>query len=197
MDRTRYHLKVIALALFDYHKEHGRFPPAVRRGKNGKPLFSWRVLVCPYLEQKNVFRLVKQEEPWDSKANRLVTGLILKVYSPVENRGDKFNHTYLQAFTGPGTAFSAAKGPRFGDLTRRKANPILIAEGGKLVPWTKPAEVTYAPKGPLLKLGGVFKPGFHVLLAEGSVRFVRKGIKEKTLRRMINGRPGAIADQKP
>src|SRR5437879_6372956 len=40
-------LKRIGLALRNYHKENGRLPPAVVHGKDGRPLYSWRVLLLP------------------------------------------------------------------------------------------------------------------------------------------------------
>src|SRR5687768_11506472 len=42
------HLQVV-LALHNYHSSHGRFPPAAVHGADGKPLYSWRVLILPYI----------------------------------------------------------------------------------------------------------------------------------------------------
>jgi uncharacterized protein (TIGR03067 family) len=189
LDQSRYHLKVIALALFNYHRQYGHFPPAALRDKNGKPLLSWRVLLLPFLEQDNLFQLVRQDQAWDSKANKLVSNAILKVYCSPRAAPGKFTRTCYQAFTGPKTAFANPKGARLADLTRRKSNPILVAEAGEAVPWAKPADLTYSAKQPLPRLGGQFKAGFHILLADGSVRIIKKGVKEKWLRRAITGRP--------
>jgi hypothetical protein len=43
-------LKQVALALHNYHDREGRFPPAVVRHRDGRPLYSWRVLILPYME---------------------------------------------------------------------------------------------------------------------------------------------------
>ena len=37
----------VNLALIGYHDAHGRLPPAVIRGADGKPLYSWRVVILP------------------------------------------------------------------------------------------------------------------------------------------------------
>ena len=36
----------------------------------------------------------------------------------------------------------------------------MVVEAESPVPWTKPADLTYAPGQPLPKLGGQFKDGF-------------------------------------
>ena len=36
-------------------------------------------------------------------------------------------------------------------------------EAAKAVPWTKPEDVPYDPKGPLPKLGGLFKDGAQIV----------------------------------
>src|SRR5579884_3202970 len=46
-------LKQIGWALHNYHEAYGRLPPAVVRGKDGQPLYSWRVLLLPFLEEEN------------------------------------------------------------------------------------------------------------------------------------------------
>ena len=53
------------------------------------------------------------------------------------------------------------------------------------MPWTKPADIVYDAKSPLPKLSGVFENGFHILLADGSVRLVPRNINETVLRRAI------------
>ncbi|HEY2759688.1 MAG TPA: DUF1559 domain-containing protein [Pirellulales bacterium] len=41
---TQQNLKLIGLALLNYHHDHGSFPPAYVADASGKPLYSWRVL---------------------------------------------------------------------------------------------------------------------------------------------------------
>jgi hypothetical protein len=70
------------------------------------------------------------------------------------------------------------------------SNTILIAEAANPVPWTKPDDLYYEPDLPLPKLGGYFSGGFHVALADGSVRFIRSTMSEQTLRLAIQPRDG-------
>ena len=63
-------LKQIALALHNYaDANRGKLPGDVL-DKTGKPLLSWRVLLLPYLEQNDLYKQFKLDEPWDSKNNR-------------------------------------------------------------------------------------------------------------------------------
>src|SRR5690348_6194553 len=63
-------LKQVALALMDYQAAYRKFPPAVVRDKAGRPLYSWRVLVLPFLEQQRLYEQFHLDEPWDSEHNK-------------------------------------------------------------------------------------------------------------------------------
>lgn len=87
----------ISAALQAYHADKGNFPPAAIYDKEGKPLLSWRVLILPYLEQRqwegqfdgprppmkfdpnnpparrtftDLYKQFKLDEPWDSLNNK-------------------------------------------------------------------------------------------------------------------------------
>src|SRR5688572_25637350 len=63
-------LKNIGVALHDYRDTYGKWPPAVVTDKAGKPLYSWRVALLPFLEQQELHKRFKLDEPWDSPANQ-------------------------------------------------------------------------------------------------------------------------------
>ncbi len=82
-----------------------------------------------------------------------------------------------------------------------------MIEAGEAVPWTKPAELIFAPNEPLPALGGMFKERFRfssltfegskdilAVFADGSVHQIRKTIDEKNLRRLIVRNDGEIVD---
>ena len=47
---VKIHMISIIVALHNYHDEHGSFPPAYVSDESGRPLYSWRVLILPYLD---------------------------------------------------------------------------------------------------------------------------------------------------
>src|SRR5208282_3843573 len=63
-------LKQIALALNNYHEANDCFPPAYVADKSGKPSYSWRVLILPYLEYDSLYRMCDLTQPWDSPKNK-------------------------------------------------------------------------------------------------------------------------------
>ncbi len=81
-------LKQIGLALHNYHTKHESFPPAYSRGKDGKPLLSWRVLVLPFLGEQALYDQFHLDEAWDSPHNRALISKMPAVYRcPAENEG--------------------------------------------------------------------------------------------------------------
>jgi hypothetical protein len=46
------HLRQIGLALHNYHDFYGSLPPAFVADSHGKPIHSWRVLILPFMENK-------------------------------------------------------------------------------------------------------------------------------------------------
>jgi Protein of unknown function (DUF1559) len=191
-------LKQLAIAFHEYADQHrGEMPPAAVVGPDGKPLYSWRVLLLPYLGEKKLFDEFKPGEAWDGPNNKKLLAKMPKVFNPVPGEAQKNHKTFYQVFVGPDTAFTGKppnKGPRipasFPDGT---ANTYLIVEAGEAVPWTAPLDVPYDAGKPVPKLGGLFPDGFHVATADGSVRFYKKGKpSERTLRLAITPADGQV-----
>jgi len=163
--------------------------------KNGKPLLSWRVSLLPYIEQDALYRQFKLDEPWDGPNNSRLIAMMPKIYQhPSDPGANGRGHTHFRVFTGPQTPFPDAIPPFEAGRSSMNfpasfrdgmSNTILIVEAADAVPWTKPDELPYDPNKPLPKLGGQFKSGFLVGLADGSVRIVQTGVSDQTLRAAI------------
>jgi hypothetical protein len=186
-------MKQLALAMYSYEETHGRLPPAVVYGADGKPLLSWRVLILPFIEQDQLYKEFKLSEPWDSPHN---IRLLEKMPATYRAPGSKAklmppDHTVCHVFVGKGAAFEGREGLRLrGDFPDGTSNTVLVVEAGKPVPWTKPEDLTYDPDGPLPDLPRIFRNGFRVGLADGSARWIGPTIGDATLRAAItrNGR---------
>jgi hypothetical protein len=185
--------------MLSYHDKYGRLPPAVVYGKDGKPLHSWRVLLLPHLDQEDLYRQFKMDEPWDSPHNIKPLPRIPAVYCPPPGKISSMPayHTVCHVFVGPGAAFEGGRGLRIpDDFPDGTAQTILVVEAGEPVPWTKPQDLPYAPDQPLPHLRGIFHDGFRVRLVDASGYFVRKDMSETTLRAAItrNGKDKLGAD---
>lgn len=96
------------------------------------------------------------------------------------------------------TAFSKKDGIRFAEILDGTSNTIAVVEAKRDIPWTKPEDISYDPKGKAPKLGGYFPDGFWVGICDGSVQFLPGNISEDSLRAYLS--PGAgdqIAPQRP
>jgi hypothetical protein len=197
-------LKQIGLALHYYVETYGRLPPAVVRGQDGQPLYSWRVSLLPFLEHDSLYRQFKLEEPWDGPHNKQFLAKMPKVYALPwgESAASAEGQTRYQVFVGPGTAFER-DGLTWDDFPDSLADTLLAVEGGEAVPWTKPADLPYEPGKPLPPLGGAVtkpvhflcypiwrRPGFTACFADSSVRFIRGDTDEEVLRALITRNGG-------
>jgi hypothetical protein len=199
-------LKSIGLALHDYHEAYGKLPPAIVHGPGGRPLYSWRVLLLPFLEQNQLFRQFKLDEPWDSPHNKPLSAETPRCYVSFFAGQDMPGVTRYQVFVGAGTAFERP-GLTWKDFPDGLENTLLVVEGGDPVPWAKPADLAYDPAKTLPPLGGVSTksvhllcypfgshPGFVACFGDGTTRFIRSDTDEATLRALITRNGGEAVD---
>src|SRR5262249_43793501 len=181
--------KQVMLAMHNYSDVNRVFPPAAICDTNGKPLLSWRVAILPYIDQDQLYRAFRLDEPWDSDHNKKLIAQMPKIY------GEKGTKTHYRVFIGKGAAFEGTKGLAIADFTDGLSNTAMIFEAADAVEWTKPEEFEYDAKAKLPKLGGVpFEDGFNVGLCDGSVKFISTKIKEATLRAYITRNGGEVID---
>jgi hypothetical protein len=66
------HLKMIVLSMHTYHDQFKSLPPAAVYSKDGRPLYSWRVLLLPYLEGNDIYKRFHLDEAWDSPSQQAI-----------------------------------------------------------------------------------------------------------------------------
>lgn len=82
---------------------------------------------------------------------------------------------------------------RIGDIVDGLSNTLGVVEAGPPVPWAKPADIPYDPKGPLPKVDWPFSNELHAATMDGAVHALRRAVDETGLRRLIemdDGNPG-------
>jgi hypothetical protein len=190
-------LKQIGLAIHNYHDAMGRFPEDIK-DKTGKPILSWRVAILPYIEQANLYRQFKLDEPWDSPANKRLSQTVIPMFlspsaGPVASP-DGYGMTHYKGVAGPGTMFDPKGKLTFAGVTDGLSNTIMVIETADAIPWAKPGDFQFDPAKPLPKLAS---PGmadmFNALLGDGSVRVINtKATSEKTIKAAFTRSGGEV-----
>ncbi len=181
-------MKQIGLAFHSQHDSTGRmvapFAQDTRVGINRE--LSFRVGLLPYIEQEHLYRQFDTAQAWDSPKNRPLSNTAISTYTSPYGAERASTQTPYRVFYGGGALFDEKGGPvRFAEVTDGLSNTIMFVHAAEQVPWAEPRELLYNPNGPLPQLWSKDMPGTHVVLADGSVRFVRKTVSERTLRSLI------------
>jgi hypothetical protein len=192
--RIHCNLGQIAYAFQVYEDEYGCLPPAVVYGEDGRPLYSWRVLLLPYIEHDDLYNEFHLDEPWDSEHNIRLLDRMPRLYkAPWTRRVDvPPGHTVYRVLVGPGTAFERPGLKLTADFPDGLDNTILFVEAGDPVPWTKPDDIAYDPTGPV-RWRGLFRNGFRTCTAAGHYRFIKDDTPDDVIRAAATrngGEPG-------
>ena len=190
-------LKQIGLAMHNYADTvGGSMPPAAICDKTGKPLLSWRVLILPYIDENDLYKQFKLDEPWDSEHNKKLLTKMPKVYAIPGKTPLGGTETYYRVFVGNGAGFDWVRGAKFpADFQDGTSNTLLCATAAEAVPWTKPDELAFDPDKDMGKLLGTVVNGrCQIGLFDGSVRTLKQIPKKSTLNALITRAGGEVIE---
>lgn len=158
-------LKMLGLALHNYHDTHRSFPPAFVADADGKPLYSGRVLLLPFLEQAALYESFDKSKAWDSPENQAISATMVKVFQdPADSNNSNCDYVFV---TGPGTVFEGSKPIGMAEITDGTSNTILMVQTATGPSnWAEPTD--WNANTPLPK--GSHPNVVLVLFADGSVR---------------------------
>lgn len=141
-------LKRLALAIHNYHDRQQSFPPGKdERDEDGQPRLSWRVHILPYLDQEQLYRQFRLDQPWDSEHNR---GLIERMPEIYAWPGLEPGKTVVQAPVGEGTIFGQDRPVTFRDVIDGTSNTAMLVytQADRAVTWTAPDDYGFDPEQP-------------------------------------------------
>ncbi len=183
-------LKQIGLALHNYHDAYGAFPPAYVVDEQGTPLYSWRVLILPYIDAAPLYQQFDLTEAWDSPVNEHLLYAIPPVYRCASSTEHDGTYTAYAGVFGPDAVFTGAESVRIRDITDGMSNTIMVGEvEGAAIPWSAPQDIDVAVYQQINEPGGFSSHhvgGAQFLLGDGAVRFVSENINSQTLQNLFN-----------
>jgi prepilin-type processing-associated H-X9-DG protein len=168
-------LRQINLALHNYHDTHGTLPPAVVTDADGKPLYSGRVLLLPFLEQQPLYSQFDLTQEWDSPRNMPVSQTMLPVFVDPSSPPQAPGKTDYLFVTGKGTVFEASKATKFEEITDGLSNTLVLVEvKDSGVQWAEPKDLNITQ--PMSLPPGNHPGGNSAAFADGSVRILSKNV---------------------
>jgi hypothetical protein len=199
--RSANNLRQIGVAIYRFEEANGELPTNTY-ALDGTPLLSWRVHILPFIEQEDLYRQFKLDEPWNSPHNIQLLNQMPAVYANPKDKNIPANTSVYRGFSSPGAVFEKrpSRNPaahvgggmvelrtrfRLADFKDPLTDTILVIEAADSVEWTKPDGLEASrgkPLPPLLEK----KPGWpQALLADGSVRGIDPQNVETRLPAMV------------
>lgn len=138
------YLRQIGIALIHYESDHGQFPPPYVTDDQRTPLYSWRVLLLPYLGYDNLAQQFRYDEPWNSPHNRKLLVDVEEFISPQWDHNSKSKGTTnFVAIVGPETVWNPSGATNMRDILDGTGDTIAImAIGDSDIHWSEPVDVS-------------------------------------------------------
>ncbi len=208
-------MKMIGLALHNYHDVHNTFPPGTMPNAE-LPVderLSWLTAILPYLDQAALYNEIDRKAAWNKGANETATATSLPGYlHPGAIQGEPGRTSYvglaglgengptLEANNPKAGAFAYDKARSFRDFRDGFSNTAIVAESNLGNPWAQGGISTVRPltQQPYINgpdgIGGVTVNGANILFADGSVRFVNENVDARVMEAISTIAGGEIVD---
>jgi len=219
--------RAIVRGLHAFNDANQYLPAAIMADKVAG--LSWRVQLLPFIGEEKLFKEFNLKEPWDSAHNRALLERMPKVFESPGKAAPK-GQTFVRTTQGQAGIIpwdiGANAGPRglpsnqtpgsplpgrrlVAGIPDGTSNTILFFEAAEAVPWSKPEEVSFEMKGPVIgksgrpewpkeikvpALGGVFPDGFHAAMADGRITFFKSGYPSAELAKLLCPNDGWVVD---
>jgi len=204
----RNNLKQIALALLNYEKAEGCFPPAYTLDNSGRSMHSWRALTLPYSDMDDLYKKYTFSESWNGPSNKNISNTIAALYlcpSDRKSSGPRWTETNYLAVVGPNAAWAGDKPRKLAELGNRASHTIMVVEATDSgVQWAEPRDFSLDAMGIIgaepraVALSSNHRPpegffytyghasGVNVAMADGSVHFLRTdNLSRNELRKIL------------
>lgn len=193
-------MRQLSLALHNYHDVFGSFPPAYAIDAEGRPLYSWRVMVLPFLDQGPLYNLFRLDQPWDGPQNRDLAKSMPNVFacpSRGSGSGECRECTSYVAVVGDRTIWpDNGRATHIRDVKDGTSHTVLLIESHSRIPWTEPRDlslgqaldeltsaesaITHSHTPESFLYENDLNTSRCIALADGSMRYARQGADRDT-----------------
>ena len=181
-------LKQIVLALFNYESTYGALPPAYTVDAEGKSLHSWRTLILPYLDQKQLYEKIDLTKPWNDPVNADAFNTRVTIFQ-CPSTVYKDNNTTYMAIVGSNNCFRPNEPRKLSEITADHGETLMVIEvpAEQSVHWMSPRD---ADEQLILGFGPQTKfahpGGRNAAFVDGRVRFLEATMPTAELRAKIS-----------
>jgi prepilin-type processing-associated H-X9-DG protein len=188
-------LRKIGQALVRYEQQHGSLPPAVVTDSAGKPLYSWRVLILPYLgpQEQALYRQFRLDEPWNSPANSRLLKQMPSVFHCPGDVSAAADETSYVVIAGPSTPFAPRQSLGIGQIRDGAYATILVVETANTkIAWSEPRDLSDTQLSYQIgvDIGGNHAGGMNALFADGNVRFLPDTLSTEEVTELVTASGG-------
>ncbi len=162
-------LHQISIALLNYETQYGCFPSAYVADKDGHRMHSWRVLILPYLDRKDLYDRYRFDEPWNGPHNCTLAAQMPSIFCCPSERIPGSSQTSYLMVVGPGMISDGANSSSASQPRDLSETITVIDVGQSGVNWMEPKDCTL----PLGDLRSNHPGGFTVAFADGHVLCLR------------------------
>jgi hypothetical protein len=195
-------LKEIGLAMLNYVSTHKTYPPAVhcapQNPANGpvKPLLSWRVLILPYIDQLELYKQFKLDQPWDSDNNKKLISKMPAIYAAPGSKVASQSKTVYLTPRGKNTAFPGEKPTRIKDIIDGTSKTMMVVEAAdeRAVVWTKPDDYEVDEKNPSAGLVGLRPGEFLSVFCDGATHIIPQNVAPRIVNLLFERNDGQVID---
>ncbi len=186
---TKDRMKLIELALHQYHDAYHTFPPAFVQGPDNRMWHSWRTLLLPYLGEQELAAKYRFDEPWDGPHNRELVAQCPEVFqSP--HWGTEPGRTNFYGVIGRRTAWPAQHAISMERALDGTSNTIHVVEGPPVAQWLEPRDLGVREWTEVFR--NQTRPASHITCMDGAVRRLSKNIDQTLLASLLTPRYGQL-----
>ncbi len=154
-------MRSIAEALNDYCARYGTYPTPTVTDASGKGLYSWRVLILPFLGYEDLYKRFQLDQPWDSPANLSLLAEMPSAFASPNSSQPKSSHesSYV-LLIGPKTIFPPS-GPLSKSQVADSPTILLVETQGDGIAWSQPGDIDTGLHGIVIGNKGMKMIGGH------------------------------------